>query len=353
VSHEQRVNEWIARGVGALPRLMDLSPKGRQAFLDKHQQVLWVAWTRLFELELVSRAEWIDVASACAAGRDEREGAEWITERILKAFRERPTLRDVPAWANILKWYAWWRGGRHSARGVEVSLEPRGGEDADGAAPRAPSASDGFHEALQIDQMDFSKRMRELLELVETWAGILARAVQSTGLASLEVDWLWATVVERRPIAQVLEGASVDPRFLEVKKRELTRLASVPGKTGPERLARSRRGVAACFRFNLEALVSEPHPGLAEAHRIFLGPVSDPDESPARPARPVTPEGLSQFRHALAEMERRTGLGSREEWVEKLWANVFKAALNREVTRLLPAAERDALRRDWSRWERG
>lgn len=336
---------WLAPEVAKLPPMEDLSIKGRTAYLDAHGPVLWVAWRRLFELALVSREEWLDAAGAFANRRDELEGAEWIASRILAAIRDRATLKRAPAWADIRGWYRWWVGHGRSAR-AEFPHERSASPEDDPPDDREATGSDGFGEELLIERIEVAQSTRELLEMVVLWADILARAMRSTRLYCLEADWLWATCLERRPLAEALETEALPPRFREMRKRVLTALASVSGFTSRERTARSRRGVAACYRFNLEALVAE-HPELAEAHRVFLGPVADPDESPATPALPVTTPAEAQFRQAFEVMAERARTISREDLVEALWARVFGAALNKEVARLLPVGARKSLQEHW------
>ncbi|WP_257463201.1 hypothetical protein [Archangium lipolyticum] len=84
---------------------------------------------------------------------------------------------------------------------------------------------------------------------------------------------------------------------------------------------------------------------LTPAHQVFLGPVRDVHEAPACPALPVTAEALHGFREVLRQSPRWQE--ARERPLEGLWAGVFRAALKKAVTRLLPPAFREQVEQDW------
>jgi hypothetical protein len=144
----------------------------------------------------------------------------------------------------------------------------------------------------------------------------------------------------------VLRGQPVDERFLEQNKKTLVQSASVHGQKSNERTARSRRGAAACFRFNLEVFVAT-HPRLRRTHHVFLGPVKDPTASPAQPEATVGADELEGFRETLRLSATKRQHGMNGSPFELLWGQVFGAALVKGVARLLPSQERMAVERDW------
>ena len=331
--------DWLQKKARGLPRLEELSLEGRRAFLERHEPQLWAFWKEAFELELLQRSKWIACEEALAAGRDERRGGEWIAERLIDRLRERPTVEWIHPWTALERWYRWLRGTR--------AVEARQPEQLQGSDEEDGQWSDGSSEQKWVEQLSSREQEEALLALVGEWAEVLARIVRSTGLASLEVDWLWATCMERRPLALALEGKAVDARFLEQEKKALAHQSSIQGEELKHRLARSRRGAAAAFRFNLEVLVAA-HPSLQRAHQVFLGPVKDPVASPARPLATAGPEALEGFREALRLTARRSAYCSPDDLIETLWARVFSAALIQEVARLLTRREEMVVRRDWA-----
>ncbi|MBN1210861.1 MAG: hypothetical protein JXB05_38790 [Myxococcaceae bacterium] len=337
--------EWIQKEAKGLPPLEDLSLKGRQDFLERHEAQLGMFWSRAFELTLFSRPEWFDVSHVLASGRDEQAAGEWIAERLIERLRTRPELQWAPPWTSLEPWYRWLRGWRGTSRGRLQSRNTVRGDDG-AEQPQDAEWSDHSSESHQIDRIDLQDMVATLMKLVQEWADILARISRSTGLPSLELDWLWATCVERRTLAQALQGQPVDERFLEQKKKALAHSASVHGDENNERTARTRRGVAACFRFNLEVLVAE-HPPLRRTHQVFLGPVEDPDASPAQPAAKVGAEEVEGFRQTLRLSAQRSNHVRSEDPTEPFWSQVFGAVLIKAVARLLPGRERMAVERDW------
>ncbi|EPX56705.1 hypothetical protein D187_008047 [Cystobacter fuscus DSM 2262] len=343
--------EWIQRDAKGLPPLEDLSLKGRQDFLARHEAQLGMYWTKAFELELYNRPGWLDVSHVLADGRDEQEAGEWIAERLIERLRTRPEFKWAPPWTSLEPWYRWLRGRQGTSQRL-VRRRAAGDGDDGGEQQCEAEWSEHSSELALIDRMDLQDMVATLRALIQEWADILVRISRSTRLPSLEVDWLWATCVERRALAQALRGQRVDARFLEQNKKALTRGASVQGSETKERIARGRRGAAACFRFNLEVLAAS-HPTLRRAHQVFLGPVEKPDASPARPAAKVGAEEVKGFRETLRLTARRSGHIQSEDPTEPFWGQVFGAALVKEVARLLPSRERMAVECDWAeltRW---
>lgn len=339
------MKKWLQESAKGLPPLEDLSLKGRQDFLDHHEAQLGMFWSRAFEMALFTRPEWLDVSHVLANGRDEQAAGEWIAERLIERLRTRPEFKWAPPWTSLEPWYRWLRGRQGTSQRIVQSRNTVHGDDG-AEQPQEAEWNDHSSESNQIDRIDLQDMVATLMKLVQEWADILARISRSTGLPSLELDWLWATCVERRTLAQALQRQPVDERFLEQKKKALTHNASVQGDENNERTARTRRGVAACFRFNLEALVAE-HPSLRRAHQVFLGPVKDPDASPAQPAAKVGAEELEGFRQTLRLSAKRSNHVRSEDPSEAFWSRVFGAALIKAVARLLPGRERMAVERDW------
>ena len=340
------LTKWLHQDAKGLPVLEDLSLEGRRRFLELHEAQLGMFWSRAFEMELYERPRWLDVSHVLADGRDETEAGEWIAEHLLERLRRVPELKWAHPWTSLEPWYKWLRG--HQGTAPRVVQEERVDEGEEGVEPsREASWSDHSSELDQIDRIDLRDMVATLMALVQEWAGILVRISRSTCLPSLEVDWLWATCKERRELAQALQGHPVDARFLEQNKNALIQSASVQDPDNDARIARSRRGAAACFRFNLEVLAATS-PALRRAHHVFLGPVADPNASPARPAAEVGAEEVEGFRETLRLSARRSSDNRDENPSERLWSAVFGAALVKGVARLLPSRPRAAVERDWA-----
>ncbi|RKH72961.1 hypothetical protein [Corallococcus aberystwythensis] len=326
-----------------LPELDDFSLEGREAFLATWEPVLWAYWRDAYAAALTDGEAWLRAAEARAGGRNNAQAGQWIAEQILKALRTRPRLDFAPAWTNLSGWYGWWVGRRAMAAQQRASNFTSLDEEHPGAAGHSP-------EDALVDRLDRNRRMKQLLALIDGWARILGRISEGTGLPDIEADWLWATCIARRPLARLLlEVGMGDARFQEVDKSILLAKTSVPGDASKERTARSRKGAAAALRFNLEALLPR-NAKLAPAHHVFLGPVRDPREAPALPARPVTDEALWGFREVLRLSSRPAESVERESPLEALWTQVFEAALKKAVARLLPTAYRKQLEQDLADW---
>ncbi|QRK08583.1 hypothetical protein JQX13_53335 [Archangium violaceum] len=323
-----------------LPVLKDLSPEGRSAFLEAWEPVLLAYWSEAFTEALVNDEDWLRASEARAAGRDDFQAGQWIAQGIIDSLRTRPRLDRAPAWTNLPGWYTWWVGKRAASAQRRASTFMTLDEE-------GPEAGAGSTEDAMEEQLDQKRRMKALLELIDAWADVLRRISISTGLPDIEADWLWATCIARRRLAQWLRAMGMgDVRFQEVDKSLLTARTSVPGHSPPERTARSRKGTAAAFRFNLEALLPR-HPELSSVHQVFLGPVRDLHEAPPCPVLPITAEVLLGFREALCQSAERARSDGGDDPLEGLWAGVFRAALKKAVARLLPPAHREQIELDW------
>lgn len=324
-----------------LPALKDLSREGREAFLDTWEPVLWAYWSEAFSDALTSGERWLRASEARAAGRDDRQAGQWIAGKILEALRTRPRLDFARDWTNLPGWYAWWVGSQAVAAQLRASTFTPLDEERTGTDPG--SSEDALEDAL-VERLDSARRMEALLALVDEWARILGRIAASTELPDIEADWLWATCVARRDVARLLAAVGVgDERFRQVDKSLLAARTSESGDEARDRTKRSRRGTAAAFRFNLEALLPG-HPELAPAHRVFLGPIRDAGEAPPCPALPVTAKALHGFRETVRQSASADAF---EGPLSALWSKVLRVAVKKAVARLLPPGPREQVERDW------
>ncbi len=195
-----------------LPVLNDLSLAGRVTFLDTWEPVLWAYWSNAFTDVLTSDQRWLRASDARAGGRDDIQAGQWIAQGILDALRTRPRLDFAPDWTNLPRWYAWWVGRR--AVSAQRSASTFSSLDEEHTGADTCSSEDEL-----VERLDRKRQMKKLLELIDRWADILGRISASTGLPDIEADWLWATCIARRRLAQLLLASGVgDERFQEVDK---------------------------------------------------------------------------------------------------------------------------------------
>lgn len=316
------------------PPLGNSSREGRRAFLDAWGDRLWAFWRDAFDVAIAGG----EIDPSKALGRawlgTDREAAGEIADRLIEKLREASWFGRASAWTATRRWYAWLIGHEaavHRPRFVSLDdhalIDDRGGE-----------------------REEHDNRADAVEALVSTWRDVLLRVAEGTGIASIELDWLWATVIQRRSIAVYLAERS-DPfarslrGFATTSARELAKSSSARGSSRGERIQRARAGAAACFRFNL-ASWDGGDPALADASRIFLGEAA-PD-APHRPRADVGPEALRGFEEVLrrsavaAAAVRETPPG-----LEHVGDAVAARAHRRGALRLLPRREELRLAAAW------
>lgn len=311
---------WIEQR-HAVPALADCSLEGRRAFLDVHEAVLWAFWRDLFSLAYASGA--LRPAAALGAtwqGSDEDAGTQ-VAERLIEALRTRPTLEAAPGWTQIERWHAWLVGKR--------ATEAR--------RPRSRAGSE--REVVHAPDGGGAEVLADLERLLDRWSDILRAVVAGTGVAAIELDWLWATRHARKPLSDAFASHPAYGRLADADLDAAIARSSTPGAGAADRTRRSRAGACAAFRFNLEEIArrADGAGALVAARRVFLGP-AEPDGPTHRPKLPINRDASAGFWEVLRRSAALSVNEPDDGPVERLWRAVVACGLNKAALRLLPAS---------------
>ncbi|WP_147451316.1 hypothetical protein [Corallococcus llansteffanensis] len=305
-----------------LPPLEDLSLEGRSAFLEQHEDILWDFWSKAFSVAIASES--IDPRRALGARANEPEpSAREIADKLIMALHERSRMDRANAWGNLEGWYAWLIGGAAARAGrrlpVRVQAEGHSG--------------------------DVPEELLDLQRMLARWRQVLERLVERTGIRAIELDWLWATYQVRKQLTETLGQSTETSRLVSADLQTAIAGSSSPGQSQADRIARTRSGAAACFRFNVEELASRgssPSPLLAMARTVFVGPARS--KPPYPPQILIDTAAVTAFEEVWHLARERVRPSPEDGHVERLWKGVFRCGLNKAALRLLPRKMEEALR---------
>jgi hypothetical protein len=187
---------------------------------------------------------------------------------------------------------------------------------------------------------DDTRPLADLERLLDRWTDVLRAIITGTGIATLELDWLWATRRARKPLAEAFAGHPDYGRLTDADLDACIRRSSEPGNDRADRTRRSRAGACAAFRFDLEDLARGADPGAAalmSARSVFIGP-AEPEGPYHRPKAPISPEAFAGFKDALTRLVALCAGAATDGPVERLRRDVLACGLNKSILRLLPAA---------------
>jgi hypothetical protein len=325
MSHEKarddtQAERWL-RESHLLPPLKDRSLEGRAAFLEQYEDTLWDFWSQAFSVAIASGS--IDPKRALGAQASEPEpSAREIAEKLITALRERPRMDRAKPWENVEGWYAWLIGGAAARAGRRLPVR---------AQETGPSE-------------DASEELFDLRRMLARWLQVLESLVERTGIHAIELDWLWATYQVRKQLPEALGESPETSRLVSADKQAAIAGSSSPSPSGGNRIARTRAGAAACFRFNVEELATRGALAsslLTTAREVFVGP--------ARPKPPYPPQALidaaavNAFEEAWHLSQKQAQPSPEDGRVEQLWKAVFRCGLNKAALRLLPRKQEEAL----------
>jgi len=333
---------------GGLPRLVDRSREGRAAYAREHGHMLWAIWRDLLA-DLVEDGR-LDLRPALsqeerAATPSAWERAGLVAERILEKFASDETL-DVPSWTHVEAWY----GVLVGAQAARASRPPRAGEDAE------QRIANRRHPVNVPAAIEDGEIRRLLLALVDEWQRVLATMVATTRRREMELYWLWATVAERKPLADWLSDMDVpvaaDRRWTEQDGDALASETPTCGNEPKDRTARTRSGAGACFRFNLATLRADPQ-RREETERVAVSFLAEAeDKPPFKPRQPLGDGGVSEFETVLRWTAESQMEPDRDDPAGILRARVLRCALVKAVARQLPRRLGDDIEARWTQLTR-
>lgn len=318
---DMRAELWLQES-HLLSPLEDLSLEGRAAFLEQHGDVLWDFWSNAFSVAIASGS--IDPRRALGAQASEPEpSAQAIADELITALRVRPQLDRANPWENVEGWYAWLIGAAAARAGRRL--------------PRRAQ--------VDVHSEDAAEELVDLRRMLARWLRVLTSLVERTGIRAIELDWLWATYQSRKQLPEALGESAETSRLVGEDLRTAIADSSSPGPSRADRIARTRSGAAACFRFNTEELATRgtsPSPLLATARTVFVGPANS--KPPYPPRVRVDDAAVSAFEEVWHLSQRRAQPSPEDGRVESLWKDVFRCGLNKAALRLLPRKQEEALR---------